>query len=264
MKMSGKVTTEGTFLSYWTCSLKWHSREGPLKQYSHMILSLVESLEYYPQFGSPRPVAVGSYHSVPFMSKRDRRLERKRAAVFVVMLCINQPVQGGFVVVYTDGSSKEVDLLCNCVRIGGWGWTDMVSREQSRRIPRELHQTNSVGELLAALDAAQTFSQSPKVVLVTDSTYVRNGFSSVCKWCLNGWLLPCGQQLAHREMSQEILQVLDEMGPRLQVLWCPSYEGIPGNERTNAMAESGTTIAESEVRLEAAPHFPSSLVIFAP
>ena len=136
----------------------------------------------------------------PFVLKRDRRLEHKRAAVSVVMLRIDQLVQEGFVVVYMDGSSKEVEVSGNTVPIGGWGWTDMRSREQSRRIPHDLPQTNSVGELLAALDAARAFSQSPKVVLVTDSTYVRNAFSSVHKWSVNGWILPFGHRVAHREM----------------------------------------------------------------
>ena len=76
----------------------------------------------------------------------------------------------------------------------------MRSSERSRRIPRDLPQTNSVGELLAALDAARAFSHSSKVVLVTDSTYVRNGFSSVHKWCANGWILPSGQRVAHPKM----------------------------------------------------------------
>ena len=104
----------------------------------------------------------------------------------------------------------------------------LASAYQVPRIPRDLPQTNSVGELLVALDAAKTFSRSPKVVLVIDSTYVWNGFSSVRKCSVNGWSLPCGQRVAHREMRQEVLQMLDEKGPRLRVLWCPSHEGIPG------------------------------------
>ena len=72
---SGKVATADLFLSHWTGSLKWHSREGPLQKYSHVFLSLVDSLEYYSQFGSPRPVAVGNYNSTPFLSKRDKRLD---------------------------------------------------------------------------------------------------------------------------------------------------------------------------------------------
>ena len=111
--------------------------------------------------------------------------------------------------------------------------------------------TNSVGELLAALDAAQTFSQSPKLVLVSDSTYVRNGFSLVRKWCVNGWFFLSGRQVAHREMWQQVFQVFDEVGPRVQGLWCNLHEGIPGNERANDAAEGGIAIAESEVRVEA-------------
>ena len=210
VKTSGKMATEGMFLSVWTGSLKGHSREGPLKPYLHVFSSLVDFLEYYSLFGSPRAVAVGSYPSASFVSKCDRRLEHKRAAFSVVMLRIDQLVQEAFVVVYTDGSSKEVDVSGNT---DGWAWTKLRSREQSRRRPRDLPQINLFGELLAAPDAAQTFSQSPNVVLVTDSTYVRNGVSSVRKWSVNGRFLPFGQRVAHREMCQEVLQVLDEIGP---------------------------------------------------
>ena len=72
----------------------------------------------------------------------------------------------------------------------------MTSGERSRRIPRHLEKTNSVGELVAALDAPQALSHSPKVVSVTDSTYVRNGFFSVHSWCAKGWILPSGQRVA--------------------------------------------------------------------
>ena len=81
----------------------------------------------------------------------------------------------------------------------------MKSCECSRRIPRELPQTNSVSELLAALDGAKSFCSSTKVVLVTDSTYVRNGFSSVHKWKVNGWVFPSSQQVAHRELREGAL-----------------------------------------------------------
>ena len=90
VKMSDKVATKDMFLSYRMGSVRLHCREGPLKQNSHVFLSLVHSLEYYFQFGSPIPVAMGSYHFVPFMSKCDQREERKRAGVAVVMLRIDQ------------------------------------------------------------------------------------------------------------------------------------------------------------------------------
>ena len=95
-------------------------------------------------------------------------------------------------VVYMDGSSKEIDVFRNTDWIGDWGRTDMKSRECTRRIPREMPHTNSVGELLTALDAAKSFCSSTKVVLVTNSTYVRNCFPSVHKWKVNGWFLPRG------------------------------------------------------------------------
>ena len=147
LKMSGTVATKGMFLSYWTGLLKWHSREGPLKLSSLMFLSLVNSSEYFSPFCSPRPVSVRGYPSAPFLSKCDRRLQRQRGAISVVMLRIHQRVQEGFVVFYKDWSSKGVEVSGNTVRIGGWGWNDMRSREQSRRIPRDLPQTDRVGVL---------------------------------------------------------------------------------------------------------------------
>ena len=163
-------------------------------------------------------------------------------------------------------SSNEGHVSGSSVRIGGWGSTDMRSRERGRRLPWELPQNNSVGELPAALDIAKSFRLSSKVALVRDSAYVRNGFSSVRKWCVNGWFLPSGQQVGHHGMWQEVLQVLDDRGPQLQVLWCPSHEAIPVNERANDLAETGTGTVECELSSEAATTTPNpgNWLIFVP
>ena len=63
---------------------------------------------------------------------------------------------------------------------------------------------------------------------------------------------PCTAKVGTYQ-GKKFLQVLDAMGPGLQVLWCPLHESIPGNERANDLAESATAMAESKVRSEAAP-----------
>ena len=78
----------------------------------------------------------------------------------------------------------------------------MISREKSFRIPAHLAQTNSVGELLATLGAAKDFQAPLNAVIVTDLTYVRDGFKSVRKWSLNGWKLSS----AHCELWEEVTQ----------------------------------------------------------
>ena len=62
--------------------------------------------------------------------------------------------------------------------------------------------------------------------------------------------------MAHCQLWEEVLLVLDAMGPQLQVLWCPSHEGIPDNERANDLAENGSAVVDSQVRSEAAPGTP--------
>ena len=44
-----------------------------------------------------------------------------------------------------------------------------------------------------------------------------------------------------------MLQILESFGDRLQILWCPSHEGVVGKDRSNDLANAGTNMAESQL-----------------
>ena len=75
--------------------------------------------------------------------------------------------------VYTDGSSKKVTTGGSEVRITGWGWTALGSNESFSRILAHVPQTNSVGELVGAVDVARSLMHCSRLLLVTDSRYGR-------------------------------------------------------------------------------------------
>ena len=97
------------------------------------------------------------------------------------MLHISEYAAKGFYVVYNDGSSKKVSTGGSEVKIRGWGWTDLGTNQSFFRIPTHLPRTNSVGELVGAVNAARLLMRCSKLLLVMDSRYVKDRFGSVRK-----------------------------------------------------------------------------------
>ena len=122
----------------------------------------------------------------PPKSTAERRVERKKVAVSVVMLRILEYEAKGFHVMYRDGSSK-VSIDGSDKRIGDWGWTDLGNNESFSCIPVNTPQANSVGEFKGAVDVAGSLMHCSDLLLVTDLRYVKDGFVSVHKWKANGW-----------------------------------------------------------------------------
>ena len=94
-------------------------------------LGLLSSLEYCSHLGAPQLVAVGGPQSHLARSKQEKRQERKRAEVSVVMFRISELQNEGNWIVFTVGTSKVFEVSRRLVRVGGRGWTDLGSRERS-------------------------------------------------------------------------------------------------------------------------------------
>ena len=135
------------FLHYWPQSLIIHAQNELLHSHLHVFTVFDRSLKY---LVPPQAVRLGSLVPLPTPSKAEPRAERKKADVSA------DRKQKGFDVVYSNGSSKKVHLDGADRRIGGWGWTDLGETENFSRISGKLPQTNSVGELLAAVDACRS------------------------------------------------------------------------------------------------------------
>jgi ribonuclease HI len=124
--------------------------------------------------------------------------------------------------IYTDGACKGNPGP------GGWGaWLKSGAHE------RELWggegvTTNNRMELIAVIEALTALKQPSRVVLHTDSAYVKNGITTwIHGWKAKGWMTADRKPVK----NQDLWQRLDALRERHQV--------DSGNERADALANRG-------------------------
>nr|WP_111302036.1 ribonuclease HI [Paracoccus saliphilus] len=126
---------------------------------------------------------------------------------------------------------------------GGWGVLMRALEGESVVKQRELQggeaaTTNNRMELMAAISALEALTRPSKIVIVTDSNYVKNGVTQwIHGWKRNGW------KTADRKpvKNVELWQRLDEAARRHEVewRWIKGHAGHAENERADELARAG-------------------------
>lgn len=121
---------------------------------------------------------------------------------------------------------------------GGWGALLRYGDVERELYGAEPETTNNRMELQAAIEALKALSQRCRVVLTTDSVYVRSGITD---W-LEGWKQK-GWKTASRKpvKNVDLWQALDEQNQRHEVAWhwVKGHSGHPENERADQLANRG-------------------------
>lgn len=120
---------------------------------------------------------------------------------------------------------------------GGWGAVLLFGEHERELKGGEDATTNNRMELLAAISALEALSESCRVVLTTDSTYVKDGITKwIRNWKANGWRTAAKKPVK----NQDLWQKLDAECARHQVEWCwvKGHVGHPGNERADSLANT--------------------------
>ena len=120
---------------------------------------------------------------------------------------------------------------------GGWGAVLLFGEHERELKGSEDVTTNNRMELLAAISALEALSESCRVVLTTDSTYVKDGITKwIRNWKANGWRTAAKKPVK----NQDLWQKLDAECARHQVEWCwvKGHAGHPGNERADSLANT--------------------------
>ena len=95
--------------------------------------------------------------------------------------------------------------------------------------------TNNRMELTAAAQALEALRRPCKVVLHTDSEYVRNGISRwVHGWVRNGWKNAAKEPVANYELWQRLLAAAKPHA--IEWRWVRGHSGDPMNERADVLA----------------------------
>lgn len=134
--------------------------------------------------------------------------------------------------VFTDGACKGNPGP------GGWGALLRYGEQEKELFGGARDTTNNRMELQAAIEALTSLKRPCKVVLTTDSQYVRQGITSwLAGWKRNGWKTASKQPVK----NIDLWQALDEQVARhdIEWRWVKGHSGHPENERADQLANRG-------------------------
>jgi ribonuclease HI len=134
--------------------------------------------------------------------------------------------------IYTDGACKGNPGP------GGWGAWMKSGTHERELCGGEALTTNNRMELVAVIEALTALKQPSRVILHTDSAYVKNGITTwIHGWKARGWTTADRKPVK----NQDLWQRLDAQRQRHEVdwRWVKGHAGDPGNERADALANRG-------------------------
>jgi len=136
------------------------------------------------------------------------------------------------VIIYTDGACKGNPGP------GGWGAWLSAGGHEKEMCGGEANTTNNRMELTAVIEALASLKRSCRIVIYTDSEYVRKGMTEwIAGWQRRGWKTADGKPVKNVELWQRLdaLRKLHQVEWR----WVKGHAGDPGNERADALANKG-------------------------
>ena len=142
--------------------------------------------------------------------------------------------------VFTDGA-----CLGNPGK-GGWGVLIRGHGMERELSGGELKTTNNRMELMAAIRGLEALREPSKVILTTDSTYVKDGITSwIINWKRNGWKTATRKPVKNIELWLRLDAVVEQH----DVTWCwvKGHSGNVENERVDQLARSQAMQQQSEI-----------------
>ena len=131
--------------------------------------------------------------------------------------------------IFTDGACRG--------NPGPGGWAALLrTGDKEREISGgDKLTTNNRMELTAAIRSLDALKKPCRVVLHTDSQYVRDGITKwIHGWQRNGWRTADRKPVKNAELWQELL---DASAPhRVEWHWVKGHSGHPENDRVDALA----------------------------
>jgi len=120
---------------------------------------------------------------------------------------------------------------------GGWGALLRWNGHERELSGGEPETTNNRRELMAAIQGLESLKRPCRVILTTDSQYVRKGITEwMTNWKKNGWKTASKKPVKNAELWQR----LDTARERHDVQWdwVKGHSGHPENERADELASA--------------------------
>ena len=134
--------------------------------------------------------------------------------------------------IYTDGACRG--------NPGPGGWGALLKYENHIKEIKggSLLTTNNIMELTAVIESLNQLKFKSKVVVTTDSTYVKNGITTwIHNWKLKGWKTASKKPVKNKELWMK----LDALSSKHDILWkwVKGHSGNPDNDRADFLANQG-------------------------
>lgn len=137
-----------------------------------------------------------------------------------------------YVEVFTDGACKGNP------GVGGWG-AILIYKDNVKEISgKDNDTTNNIMELTAVIESLNQLKFKSKVVVTTDSAYVKNGITTwIHNWKLKGWKTASKKPVKNKELWMK----LDALSSKHDILWkwVKGHSGNPDNDRADFLANQG-------------------------
>ncbi len=136
------------------------------------------------------------------------------------------------VYIYTDGACKGNPGP------GGWGALMKYKDSVKEFCGGEKETTNNRMEMKAAIEALSQLQRPCKVVLTTDSQYLRKGITEwIDNWKKRGWKTTARKPVKNADLWQQ----LDKLAQKHTITWnwVKGHSGHAENERADELANQG-------------------------
>ena len=139
---------------------------------------------------------------------------------------------GKKIYIYTDGACRG--------NPGPGGWGALLKYENHTKEIKggSLLTTNNIMELTAVIESLNQLKFKSKVVVTTDSAYVKNGITTwIHNWKLKGWKTASKKPVKNKELWMK----LDALSSKHDILWkwVKGHSGNPDNDRADFLANQG-------------------------
>ncbi len=132
---------------------------------------------------------------------------------------------------------KELHIYCDGACSGnpgpgGWGAVLIWGDKEKEISGAELNTTNNRMELRAAIEAIKSVKKKVKIVIHTDSQYVKNGITVWIKdWLRKNWN---NGKVKNIELWKELLE--ESSKHDIQWKWVRGHSGVEYNEKADILA----------------------------
>lgn len=143
--------------------------------------------------------------------------------------------------IFTDGACRG--------NPGPGGWAAVLRYREHEKVisGAEPETTNNRMELMAAIAALEALKRGSRVVLTTDSQYLRRGVREwMATWKKNGWRTASKQPVKNRDLWER----LDAARHRhdIEWHWVKGHSGHPENERADQEANKAIDAMQARRR----------------